>query len=189
MAKILSIDNILPPSTNYPIDIIFVDTNVIVNYEDPFGFVKPQKNADIVSLLNNLKSNYRVCSTIVSAIEFYKFLQVGYYNIYIKTHPGNFEESSTIAFKKLKGRDQEFLKGWELRLKMFVKTFKKHFPAFDVKGESIYSEELITSFDGKSVDFADEIIYHYSKKIKNSVIITEDRDFQSFPDDVRLVIP
>ena len=189
MAIILKPDDIIPPVADHPIDIIFVDTNVIINYEDPFSYVKSEKNEYTVSLLNQLKSVYKVRSTIAGAVEFYKYLQVGFYNIYVQTHSGDYEKYSTIAFKKLKIRDTDFSEDWKLRLKVFNRTFKRHFPAFDLDDDSIYNEELLNSFDGTKVDFADEIIYKYSTKINNSTILTEDKDFESYPDDVRIITP
>lgn len=187
MAVKIKIDDILKPSSDYPIQNILVDTNIIINYEDPFSRVKSELNASTTHYLNILKGCYKVNSTIVNALEFFKYIQVGSYNIFIKTQPGHFEEYSTVEFKKLRKRNSDFSSTWDLRLKQFKKTFKKHFPPLDIEKDKIYSLNLITNFDGTEVDFGDNILYQYALKTDYPLIITSDRDFESFPNDLHVV--
>ena len=188
MATQITIDKILPPNSDYPITDIIVDTNVIIDYKDPFGNVNPNVNSKIVDQINKLKSHFKVYSTIISAIEYYKFLQYGYYNIYIKIHSGNYAKYSTIEFKKLRRTDPDFSNGWDLRLKEFKRTNIKHFPPLNIDLNNIYTIENIGTFDGSKADFGDEMIYKICQFLKFPVVITKDKDFSSFPDDLNLLI-
>jgi hypothetical protein len=176
MARILEIDHILKPSPDYPIKNILVDTNIIINYENLFGNINPKLNSKTFEILNKLKSSYNVNSTLVTAIEYYKFIQVGFYQIFTRLHPKYSNKYTTQDFKKLKRRDSDFLEGWNLRVKTFKRTFKKHFPTYDIQDDTIYNLDLIENFDGVNVDFGDELLYQYAIKTDFPLIITSDRD-------------
>jgi len=187
MAVQINIDDILKPSPNYPIQNILIDTSTIINYEDPFGWIDPKLNETTVRYLEKLKSQYKVNSTLLTASEYFKHIQVGSYNIFTKTQPGYFESYSTIEFKKLRRRNTDFANTWNLRLKKFKITLKKHFPPFDIENDKIYSLNLLDNFNGAEVDFGDEVLYRYSLKTDFPLIITSDRDFESFPDNLHVV--
>lgn len=188
MAQIVAIDEILKPTPKYPIQNILVDTNIIINYENPFGWIHASLNVKIVQYLNQLKSHYSVNSTLVTALEYFKYIQHGYYNIFVKTHNGYFEKYTTREFKKLRLHNKEFADGWDLHLKAFKRTFRKHFPPFDISDIKIYVEDVIENFDGTKVDFGDEILYQYASTLKFPFIITMDRDFTNYPDKLNILL-
>ncbi len=186
MANIIKIEKILKPTSQYPIQNILLDTNIIINYEDPFGSVAPNLNAKISQYINVLKSHYTINSIFVTALEYFNYIQVGFYNVFVDTHEGTFEKYSSKEFKQLRNKNSEFAASWNLHLKSFVRTFKKHFPPFDTTRE-IYSLTVIQNFDGNKVDFGDEILYQYAMKLSYPVILTMDKDFKSYPDELNLI--
>lgn len=188
MAKRIPVKDVLKPNPKYPISIIIIDTNIVINYVDPFGYVNEKLNAKTVEYLNQLKSNYKVNSTSVTALEYFNYLKHGYYNIFIETHPGNYEKFSKFEFKKIQRRNPGFSAGWDIRLKAFKKTFKKYFPPFNFSVDNIYTTDLLEKFDGTKTDFGDELIYQYSQQLDFPVIISMDRDFDSYPDDLNLIV-
>lgn len=187
MAIRINIQDILKPTSKYPLQRILVDTNVIINYENPFAFVQPILNTKTVDYLNQLKSHYQVNSTLVTALEFFKYVQVGTYNVFTKTQPGHYEDFSTLAFKKLRRISADFTDHWNLRLKAFRRTFQKHFPPYDVTGAVLFTSDLIANFDGSNVDFGDELLFRYSLETEFPLILTSDKDFESFPDNLHVV--
>ena len=136
--------------------------------------------------MNQLKSHYVVNSTLVTALEYFKYIQVGFYNIFTSKQSGIYEKHSTAAFKRLRSSNNDFSDSWNLRLEDFKRTFRKHFPPYD-SSRQIYSLELIQNFDGTKVDFGDEVLYHYALTTEFPLIITADRDFRSFPDNLNIV--
>ena len=187
MARIIEIERILKPSPEFPIENILVDTNVIINYTNPFGWIRSGLNVETTRYLNILKTHYKVNSTLVSALEYFKYVQVGSYNIFKGTREGHLEEYSTRAFKKLRRENSEFADRWNLRMLSLKRTFRKHFPPYEVSGEPVYSLSLIEDFDGTKVDFGDEVLYRYCLTTDFPIVITFDRDFKSFPDDLHVV--
>jgi len=187
MAKLITLDNILPPNSDYPLENIIVDTNIIIDYKDPFGRVVPQDNIKTVEEVNKLKSHYKVNSTIVSGLEYYKYLYVNFYNIFIKTHNGYYEKYSSQEFKKQRRTNSDFASEWDLRLNQFKITFKRHFPPIETDTDNFFTVDNIDSFDGSNVDFGDEMLYKISQSLDFPLIITKDRDFSSFPDDLYII--
>lgn len=183
----IGIKHILRPNPAYPIERILVDTSIIIRYENPFGFVKPHINSRTITHIHKLKNHYSLHATMISAAEYFKYIQVGYYNIFIQTRPGHFQKYSIANFKKLRKANADFASGWKLRLKAFRKTFTRHFPPLPEGSASIYSPELFTQFDGNALDFGDMLFFREAEKHKNMAILTADKDFADLNDTVLVI--
>ena len=179
MATQISLEAVLGSGPPPELGAVFVDTNIVIRYENPFGFINAAQNYRIVHSVNQLKSRYPVHAATITAVEYYKYMQVGYYNIFIQTQPGNFRKYSTALFKKMRTHHAAFAEGWQLRLKSFRKTFAKHFPPPPGNGPSGYSASLLGEFSGKNIDFGDHLLIAAARQVPASAILTTDKDFLS----------
>ena len=187
MAKRLNIDALLHSPAQYPIERILVDTNVVINHKNPFGYVSPAFNSKVTKVVNRLQKQFPLNATLMTASEYFRYLQVGYYNIFVKTHKVKFQKYSAGQFKRLRKNNGEFARGWDLRLRSFRLTFTQLFPPFH-PAASIFNEAVLEEFDGAQVDFGDEMFYQIALQTGFPVILTTDRDFASFRNDLNIIL-
>ncbi len=187
MAKRLNIEELLRSTNTHPIERILVDTNVVINHKNPFGYVSPAFNSKVTRVVNRLQQKFPLNATLMTASEYFRYLQVGYYNIFVKTQKVKYKKYSAGQFKRLRKNDEEFARGWDLRLRSFRLTFTQLFPPFHPSA-SIFNENIIAQFDGAQVDFGDEVFYQIALQTGFPVILTTDRDFAAFRDDLNIIL-
>lgn len=84
----------------------FVDTNIIIAFEDPFGrsIDNPsiaKRNEEISRIVLYLKSlTFKGYTTITVALEYYKHIQVGFFNVHTDR-----EHFDSEQFKRLRDSD------------------------------------------------------------------------------------
>ncbi len=179
MGKTIGIKRVLRPNPDYPIRQILVDTSIVIRYENPFGFVKADVNSRTVQQVHRLKSHYQLHATMLTAAEYFKYVQVGYYNIFIQTNSGHFRKYSIANFKSLKKNSAHFQRGWQLRLSAFRKTFQRHFPPAPQEAVN-YNPAVFDAFDGSKADFGDFMLYRQAESLTDCAILTADKDFALF---------
>lgn len=183
MATVIDAISLVRNNKRLPKEAFFVDTNVVLDFVDPFGkslgggsFGK--RNERVTEVTKRLKSDGVPChSTVGIALEYYKHIQVGFY----QAHTGNKFEPED--FKVLRKANPVFASSWNLQIKMFSKTFSKTFPLKDV---TIPATNVLKTFDCTNVDFGDHVLYVSVKAMdeKNWCVFSNDSDFYSFADDL-----
>jgi hypothetical protein len=181
MAIILDALDIVRNKKRLPVEAFFVDTNVIINYEDPFSrtlddIARARINEDLTEALQGLKGmGYDRFTTPSVALEYYKHIQVSYYQVFTN---GKFNIED---FKKRREEDIGFMAGWDLQIKTFKKLFKKKFP---IVTTNIQSEQLIDSFKGEEIDFGDHLLSSFVLSLPSAqqCVFSNDSDFYKFPD-------
>ncbi len=183
MAKIIDAREILI-NKSLPIEGFFVDTNIVINFKDPFQVSGElihvaETNNLLREILPKFKTDGGKCfSTYSVALEYYKYIQVNY----TKKFTGN-ANYSTKDYKSLRDNNPEFQSGWVIQLKAFDKVFRKNFP---IKTELIPTEDCRESFKSFKTDFGDHLLYSSVKNVDKKIccIFTDDIDFIQYPDDL-----
>lgn len=170
-----------------PTEAFFVDTNIVVAFKDPFGqsnvdaYIQ-QRNEQIAGVISYLKSGGIMgYSTITIALEYYKYIQVGFFNIQTDSKRFDLER-----FKELRDSDPEFMIRWHHQISVFKKVFKKNFPLFEA---SPPLERLVTTFEGGKADFGDHILFHSVMSCQSDLrcIFSNDADFYTYSDELYLL--
>ncbi|MDP1676383.1 MAG: hypothetical protein Q8L88_05900 [Bacteroidota bacterium] len=180
MAIVIDAMSIVENKKRLPCEAFFVDTNILIDYKDPFSTSLEDRriallNAELSKVLHYLKSLSLVSHTTVSvAVEYYKHLQVGYY----RTQTGSLK-FETNEFKKQRANDIAFFTGWDLQIKTFKKLFIKNFP---IHFDSTFTPDILETFEGSKVDFGDHLLYNYMISCPEALrcIFTNDSDFYSY---------
>jgi hypothetical protein len=194
MAIVLDALELVHDKKRLPTEAFFVDTNIVLDYADPFGrsldrdsFAR--RNAEAREIIHWLKSqHHQAFSTISVALEFYKVIQVGFYQIFVdktslKVTPTRFDPEH---FKRLRKSDVDFIERWNLQLRGFRRAFTKWFPVFHPQFEV---SRLMQDFDGSQVDFGDHVLHLLvlASGEKRKCVFSNDADFASYPDDFYLL--
>lgn len=187
MAIVIDASDVLTNKKSLPIEGFFVDTNILIYYKDPFSasLNNPRLtnlNTKITDFLNRPNSSgIKGYSSLSVAIEFYKFLQVGYF----KTQFPN-TKFSTESFKKAKYNDENFRNGFSIYFTYFKKYFKKDFPLTSINSSGL---DYISDFDVIKSDFGDhallKAVLAHDKKLHG--IFTGDSDFYNYSEDFYLI--
>lgn len=170
-----------------PVEAFFVDTNVIIEFLDPFSrsasnSYYQKRNEELYNNLHYFRSiGYKNYSTVVSCIEYYKHIQ---WNMFRIRFPQ--EQYSTREFKRKLTIDNTFNPAWESQLKVFNKAFERHFPLHE---SSLDQSKLIGDFSGMNVDYGDYVIYKIvsTQKKEQCAVFSNDHDFYNFPNDFILI--
>lgn len=120
---------------------------------------------------------------MINGIEYYKHIQNGAFNIFLKTNPnlsGYQSKERSMAFKKLRRDSTEFQNFWNLQLRAFQRTFKKHFPIYEMSDSVTFNAGILSSFNGIDHDFGDRLLYEFTIHSRSPYIISNDHDFESF---------
>ena len=161
----------------------FVDTNIIISYQDPFGqsSLKPDHYERIQESIHLLKSiGYKTFSTISVALEYYKHIQYNSYTLYFQK---NKFDSRDFKLKKI--NHPVFSDTWSRQMKSFKKLFSKAFPFYD---KSIGTID-INSFDFLNMDFGDHLLLNTLEGASSSfkAVFSNDKDFYNISDDIFLI--
>jgi hypothetical protein len=165
MAIVIDAQQLVRNKTGLPTEAFFVDTNVLLDINDPFGLslsdvMLAQRNEILSDIVHRLKSadGVRSFSTLSVALEYYKHIQVGFYQTQVNKAPGAREalKFSTTEFKRLRDSDAQFMLGWELQLKLFKKTFSKNYQIYDASPQV---SDVLSTFQGSKVDFGDHLLF------------------------------
>jgi hypothetical protein len=182
MALVIDAIDLTNRKVKLPTEAFLVDTNIIIDFKDPFGIssVDPRyaiTNAEIVQVVQYLKSHHTCFTTISVMMEYYKHIQ---YNHYIREMIAQKFDANDFKIQRAKNANFKF--GWELYLKDLKRLFKRNFQIYNPEIEIL---DLINTFDGSIVDIGDHILYKYSliKTMKINSIFSRDKDFYSLPDD------
>ncbi len=170
-----------------PKEAFFVDTNVVIDFIDPFGrsLESPsvaERNEKIAEVLGKLKgAEIPYYATLGVVAEYYKHIQNGFY--LIETRKKLFNSTD---FKKLRNSDVDFMDRWEGQMEELRRVFTKKIPAYDL---SVNLPEVITTFNGNHADFGDYLLYKTVMACpeKMRCVFSNDADFYSFPDDLYLL--
>jgi len=172
-----------------PTEAFFVDTNVVLDYADPFGRSLDRasfsrRNEETRSVMHWLRSDHKQAYTTVSvALEYYKAIQVGFYQIFVdqtnpKSNPSPFDAQN---FKRLRNSDPQFIESWSNQLKVFKRTFTKSFPLYNANFDlSVF----LSDFDGNMLDFGDHVLFQSAMSCEPEFrcIFSNDADFYSVSD-------
>ncbi len=161
----------------------FVDTNIIISYQDPFSksFLQPLFFEETQESIHNLKSaGYKTYSMVSVALEYYKYIQYNSYTLYFRQ-----KKFDTQDFKLKKNDDVVFSDTWSRHMKTFKKLFTKAFPFKN----SIIALNNISEFDHANMDFGDHLMFKTLMDSVNSfkAVFSNDKDFYSLPDDIFLI--
>lgn len=185
MAQVIDALDLVSNQKRLPTEAFFVDTNIIINYKDPFGSSYKDKrfeklNEDTTEVLVHLKSLYKAFTTLSVSQEYYKYIQINSYKLYKQT-----KEFKLQDFKKLRETDISFMNIWEKYLKQFKTVFTKNFKIID---KEFNGEDIIIEFKGSLADFGDHLLF-YTMKYEgvNKCIFSNDSDFYSYTDDFFLL--
>lgn len=165
----------------------FVDTNIIIAFEDPFGrsIDNPsiaKRNEEISRIVLYLKSlTFKGYTTITVALEYYKHIQVGFFNVHTDR-----EHFDSEQFKRLRDSDLDFMTRWDHQMKVFRKVFEKKFPFYTTAPDLT---KLLLTFEGTKVDFGDHALFHSVMSCAEKVhcIFSNDADFIVYPDELFLL--
>jgi len=187
MAIVIDASDILAKNKSLPVEGFFIDTNILICYKDPFGAslnnVKQTKyNNSITQFLNRPKSSgVKGYSTLSVAIEFYKYIQIGYF--YTQFPNDKFEAKK---FKDLKEKDSDFRGGLQTYFNLFKKIFNKEFPILTKNSDKI---DYLNDFDVLKADFGDHALLKsvlaHDKKYHG--IFTGDADFYNYSEEFYLI--
>lgn len=118
-------------------------------------------------------------STLSVAIEYYKHIQVNFYQIQTgaKYDPRD--------FKKRRDEDVDFMNLWDSQVSAFNKLFRRTFPLVN----SSEAADILADFKGSEVDFGDHALYKsvMNRSESERCIFSNDIDFYKFPDNIHLV--
>jgi hypothetical protein len=193
MAKVVDVRLCKPDNNRYTRELcnqigckaFFVDTNVLIDFKDPFGRSieqrEQQKQESIVDAINSLKSiGIASYSTLSVAIEYYKYIQVSSYKI--ATEQQKFD---TLSFKRLRAADTNFADQWALRIKQSRELFGRKFTLYS----GLPSSLAITDFKDDA-DFGDFALYDSVRHAERAhqFIFSNDADFYTFPDGCLLTV-
>jgi hypothetical protein len=185
MATVIDALEIVQKNKKLPCEAFFVDTNIIVYYKDLFG--ESLTNVSIQPIVNDvsgtfpiLKSKYKSYCTLSVAIEFYKHIQINFYQKFLN------KRFDTEDFKKQRESNIAFFDGWDLQIKQFKKVFRKE---IEVHLEALPEADIIESFEGSKVDFGDHAIYKTLMRCEKNLrcVFTHDSDFYSYQNDFYLL--
>jgi hypothetical protein len=186
MAIVIDAESLLQVTERLPTEAFFVDTNVIIDYADPFGDSTTKaslekRNILITEILHRIKSQHKCFSTITVAIEYYKHIQVNFYNLHTQRKKFDSEH-----FKQLRNGDVEFIERWEVQMKQFKKLFRKKFPLYS---SDISITELWDTFKPSEVDFGDHTLYATTKASVGNYqcIFSNDSDFYKYDEKLYLL--
>jgi len=187
MATVIDASDILATNKSLPVEGFFIDTNIIISYKDPFGASLNNNsltkyNNKVTEFLNRPNSSgSKAFSTISAAIEFYKFIQYGYF----KTQFPRIK-FDTMKFKEFKRDSIKFRTGLETYYKLFKKIFQSVFPISVNNSDMI---DYISDFDVLKSDFGDHSIIKevLSHDKKYHGIFTRDADFYNYNEEFYLI--
>jgi len=186
MAIVIDAESLLEDKKRLPTEAFFVDTNIIIDYADPFGDSTTypsleKRNILITKVLNRVKSQHKCFSTITVTIEYYKHIQVNFYNLH--TQEKKFDNEH---FKELRNNDVEFIERWEVQMKKFKRLFQKNFPLYS---SHIPVSELWDTYKPSEVDFGDHTLYAtiMASAENYKCVFSNDSDFYTFSDELYLL--
>ena len=187
MAIVIDGLNLVESKRRLPTEAFFVDTNVVIDFKDPFGRTNDEpyfekRHEDASRVVSYLKSSGVIAfATLGVVLEYYKNVQTGFY--LARTGKAKFD---TRDFKIRRDSDQDFMASWDLQMKALKKTFTRNFPLYD---ESPNAMETVSSFKGGSVDFGDHLLYETAMKAPQNrrCVFSNDGDFYTFPDELCLL--
>ncbi len=118
-------------------------------------------------------------STLTVAIEYYKYLQVNFYQTYFN------QQFSTLNFKQLRNSDVGFADGWNKHIKKFKEIFGRKFPVYTETQTSVPIADMT-----EEVDFGDFALYDAVRRLPpaHRFIFSNDSDFYSFSDITLLTV-
>jgi hypothetical protein len=187
MAKVINALDLVRNKKRLPTEAFFVDTNIMIGFVDPFSRsisdpVRQTLNENLTEVIKALKSQgIKGYTTTSVALEYYKYIQTGFYKIEISKNRLDVED-----FKRLRDTNVDFIVRWDNQLKVFKRNFSKAFPLFDI---ALSSMEAATDFEGSKVDFGDHLLFKAVTSIEERLrcIFTNDADFLAYPDDFYLL--
>lgn len=169
-----------------PKEAFFVDTNVVIDYVDPFGRsfeddVRAARNRDVTQVIGSLKRTAQAHSTIGVIAEYYKHIQVGFY----RSDPDR-KHFDPERFKELRDNDPDFMNRWDFWMEEIKKTFRKKFPVYSTSPDAL---EVLDSFRGGEADFGDHLLFKAIMAAPAGMwcVFSNDGDFFSFSDDLYLL--
>jgi hypothetical protein len=123
MPIVIDANSLINETRRLPTEAFFVDTNIIIDFTDPFGISTTKPTVEdrvrkITKIVGRLKSTYKSFSTFSVAMEYYKHIQFNTYTLYNETKKLDIEN-----FKKLKSNDIEFMQICDSQVRGFRKTF------------------------------------------------------------------
>ncbi len=188
MPKVIDGDTLIKDFKRLPTEAFFVDTNIIIDFKDPFSAtykntIKEKVNNQITQLLSTLKSaGIKSYTTFSVALEYYKYIQVNAYKVYkTRSSRGENLQFNPEDFKALRENDLQFISFWGNYMESFKKTFRKNFKIID---KLFDAEIILDDFKGTNYDFGDHLLYESAKTdLKHNCIFTNDSDFYSIDDD------
>lgn len=186
MAIVIDALKLVRDKKGLPTEAFFVDTNIVIDYTDPFGqsldlHSLARRNERITEALSYLKSRNNVAyGSVGVALEYYKHIQVGFYQV----HTG--AKFNSDDFKQLRDNDIDFMNRWDGQMKAFKRVFTKNFPLYD---SPTSFTELLPDFQGSSCDFGDHLLFAtvMQRDPKMRSVFSNDMDFYSFPDSLFLL--
>jgi len=190
MAIVIDAKDILDNKKELPTEAFFVDTNIVILFKDPFGSYsqssyREKEAEEIQKILHEIRSRLQlnVYSTRSIALEYYKYIQNGSIRSYNLVNNANY---LPLQLKELRRDNQNFAEMWELRMKEFLKTFRKNFPIFK---EEIDGTNILSDFNFENMDFGDHLLYKtvINCEPENRCIFSNDADFYSISDDLFLL--
>lgn len=191
MSLVIDAEKLVKDKKELPTEAFFIDTNIIIDFKDPFGFSTTNNQVEkrtqlIQEILHDIRSRLQIdiYSTRSIALEYYKFIQNNTVRIYkdIKKQP----ELDSQDLKDLRNSDPHFRAEWELRMKEFLKVFRKTFPIYD---EKILGSKVLSDFDFEKMDFGDHLLYKTVISCNKSMrcIFSNDQDFYNTSNDIHLL--
>jgi hypothetical protein len=161
----------------------FVDNNIIISFQDPFGrsSLQPLFFEETQKSIHNLKAiGYKSVSIVSVALEYYKYIQYHSYTLYFQKYKFDPQD-----FKKKKNDDPIFSDTWAKQMKTFKKLFLKTFPLMN----SFSVLNNISDFNFNQMDFGDHLLFKTLEDTSASfkVVFSNDKDFYSLPDDNFLI--
>lgn len=191
MAIVIDAKDILVNKKELPTEAFFVDTNVVLDFKDPFGISSTNKHDEeriqlVQSVMHDLRSRLQTkpYSTTDTALEYYKHIQNKTISLYKDIN--RIEKLSFQDLKNLRKNEHHFRAAWENQMKVFVKTFKKTFPIFQ---KAILIDNILSDFNFENMDFGDHLLYKtvINCEPENRCIFSNDADFYSISDDLFLL--
>jgi hypothetical protein len=192
MARVIDVRSCSPSNmpftrdlcTNIGCTAFFVDTNVLIDFKDPLGRALEKRDIQRQELIANaisaLKSNGILSfSTLTVAIEYYKHLQVSFYQTYFN------QKFTTPNFKQLRDNDVGFADGWNKHIKKFKEVFGRKFPIYGEIKTNVAIADMT-----EEVDFGDFALYDAVRSLSppHRFIFSNDSDFYSFSEITLLTI-
>lgn len=173
---------------SFQLKAFFIDTNLLISFQDAFGESSDNQrssklNQYILILITELKQNSLIAYVTPSVVlEYYKYIQVGYYKL--KTGNDRFEGKD---FKAKRDKDIVFLEGWKLHMKKMKKLFTKTFQIYNLK----ITDQTLFHYNHSNYDLGDYLIYNSILEygIDKSIALTDDFDFYSFSDNLKIISP